>query len=85
MLTPLFGLEDAVFYQPRNAGRITSSLPSPPWYVFSLPSDRLTRSRQAQAGSGVDNSFACACRLRVKRLYDNEIGISRCVKVALSN
>jgi hypothetical protein len=41
-------------------------------YVFSVPSDRLTRSRKALVGSGVDHLFACDTRqwvpgLRVKR------------------
>jgi hypothetical protein len=46
---------------------------------------RLTRSRKAQAGGGVDDACACAFRQRVKRLYGNGFGISHRTKVALSN
>jgi hypothetical protein len=51
---------------------------------------RLTRSRKAQAGGGVDDACACDTRkrvpgLRVKRLYGKGFGISHRTKVALSN
>jgi hypothetical protein len=51
---------------------------------------RLTRSRKAQAGGGVDDACACDTRtrvpgLRVKRLSGNGFGISHRTKVALSN
>jgi hypothetical protein len=47
------------------------TLPSPPRYVFGVLSDRLACSRQAQAGSGMGNLLADACRLRVKRRKTN--------------